>query len=225
MIRAVADNPFLIGVSGQIAAGKSTLVRNLAPLLGLQPVPEPDAANPYLERYYRDPGRWAFQNLLFFFEQSVLDQVQAQQSPVGVIQERLPQEHIEVFGRKFNADGFVADDELALVDRLWALIARVVQSPTLLIYLEVDPDTAFSRIKARTHIGDDGLTLPYLRDLGRRYDSFIRSWKLCPVIRLDSRVIDVQEPDDVEQVAAIVLQHLPPVKAASLARSATSRAR
>ena len=213
----------LIGVSGQIASGKSTLVENLAPLLGVRGLPEPDAANPYLERFYRDPERWALQNLLFFFERSVHEQVEALEGQLGVLQERLPQEHFDVFGREFHAQGFLADDDIAVADRLATLVADTLLPPDLVLYLDIDPQEAFSRIKTRGHVGDDSITLEYLCGLARRYEAFISSWHRCPVIRLNSTDFDVRAAEDVQAIADSVLTQLPTERSAFLERSATSR--
>jgi deoxyadenosine/deoxycytidine kinase len=213
----------LIGVSGQIASGKSTLVQNLAPLLGVRGLREPDAANPYLERFYREPERWALQNLLFFFERSMHEQVGGLEGQLGVLQERIPQEHVDVFGREFHAQGFLADHDMALADRLATLVAGTLVAPDLVLYLEIDPEEAFSRIKTRGHVGDDSITLDYLRALARRYEAFIGSWDRCPVIRLNSIDLDVRAPEDVQAIADSVVTKLPAERSALLGRSATSR--
>jgi deoxyadenosine/deoxycytidine kinase len=219
----VSAGPVLIGISGQIASGKSTLVENLAPLLGVTGLPEPDAANPYLERFYADPERWALQNLLFFFERSMHEQMGALKGQLGVLQERLPQEHVDVFGREFHAQGFLADHDMALAERLTTLVACTLVPPDLVLYLEIDPEEAFSRIKRRGHVGDDSITVGYLRGLARRYEAFIGSWHRCPVIRLDSMDLDVRAPEDVQAIAGSVLTQLPAERSALLGRPATSR--
>jgi len=198
-------------------------VENLAPLLGVRGLPEPDAANPYLERFYRDPERWALQNLLFFFERSVHEQVEALEGQLGVLQERLPQEHFDVFGREFHAQGFLADDDIAVADRLATLVADTLLPPDLVLYLDIDPQEAFSRIKTRGHVGDDSITLEYLCGLARRYEAFISSWHRCPVIRLNSTDFDVRAAEDVQAIADSVLTQLPTERSAFLERSATSR--
>lgn len=59
-------NGGVIIVEGNIGAGKSTFAQQLAKALGGEYLPEPaDGTNPYLEDYYRDPARWAFEMQMF----------------------------------------------------------------------------------------------------------------------------------------------------------------
>jgi deoxyadenosine/deoxycytidine kinase len=213
----VSGRPPLIGVSGQIAAGKSTLVRRLATELGLQPLVEREQENPYLERYYRDPSRWAFPNVLFFFEQSLTDQVQAQGHLAGVVQERLPEEHIAVFAREFHARGFLSDDDIALFERVREVTSPLRRPPDLLIYLEVDPQTALWRLKERGWAAEAGVTLDYLEALGTRYKHFIDAWSTCPVLRVNSVELDIRANRDAREVVDRVVQQLRATEAQPLA--------
>lgn len=214
----MSAEPILIGVSGQIASGKSTLVGGLAFKLGLTPVLERDTANPYLERFYRDPERWALHNFLFFFEQSLTDQLAAAERGAGIVHERLPQEHLEVFGREFYAHGFLSDDDIALLERLWMLTGRLLRPPDLLIHLEVTPDRALARLRERRHAGDDQITRRYLDELGRRYDRFADSWRASPVLRIDTQGLDVRSAPAVDRIARDVLDLLPAAESLSGAR-------
>ncbi|MDA8426861.1 MAG: deoxynucleoside kinase, partial [Treponema sp.] len=53
-------------VAGNIGAGKSTLVGLLARRLGFDPYYEPVAENPFLQDFYQDMERWAFNSQVFF---------------------------------------------------------------------------------------------------------------------------------------------------------------
>ena len=214
----MSDKPVLIGVSGQIGAGKSTLVRELGSELGVRPLLERDRSNPYLERFYHDPERWAFHSFLFFFEQSLSDQLDARAHGPGVLQERLPQEHLEVFGRAFRANGFLSGDDMALLERVWALTSRLLRPPDLLIHLEVDPQEALVRVQDRASVGDDHLTRQYLKKLGRRYDRFVDEWRSSPVIRIDTQAVDVRSSDEIERIARDVVAILPSAKVRSVGR-------
>jgi deoxyadenosine/deoxycytidine kinase len=199
----------LVGVSGPIAAGKSTLARGLAAQLGFAPVLEAPDRNPYLALYYREPAVWALRNYLFFFEQSLTDQVYARKTSTGVVQERLPQEHLEVFGREFHARGFLGDDDLALVERLSSTALSLVAPPSLLLHLDVPPDAAFERLRARSREAEASVSADYLEALGARYETFLANWTMSPLIRLDTAEVDLRRPEEVAAVADLVLRHLP----------------
>jgi deoxyadenosine/deoxycytidine kinase len=208
MIRFMSADTPLVGISGQICSGKSTLVKGLAAELDFQALPERPDVNPYLERYYKDPAAWAFQNFLFFLEQSVADQVGALGQPRGAVQERLPEEHLDVFGREFHAQGFLSDEDLALIVRLKEAMTSRLSPPDLLVHLDVDPGTALVRLSGRARDAEVGVSLDYLQALGVRYERFVEQWTLSPVLRIDTQQLDVRQNTDVRRIADLVMEQL-----------------
>lgn len=72
-------NGGVIIVEGNICAGKSTFAQYLAKSLDGEYLPEPaDGTNPYLEDYYRDPARWAFEMQMFLLTRRYRAQKYAQ---------------------------------------------------------------------------------------------------------------------------------------------------
>lgn len=72
-------NSGVIIVEGNIGAGKSTFALHLAKALEGEYLPEPaDGTNPYLEDYYRDPARWAFEMQMFLLTRRYRAQKYAQ---------------------------------------------------------------------------------------------------------------------------------------------------
>ena len=55
-----------IAVEGPIGVGKTALARRLASEFGSQLLLEQGEENPFLRRFYEDPGKYAFQTQLFF---------------------------------------------------------------------------------------------------------------------------------------------------------------
>lgn len=176
---------------------------------------ERGTANPYLESFYRDPARWAFRSFMFFFEQSLTDQLSASERGASVLQERLPQEHLEVFGREFHARGFLTEEDMALLERLWMLTKRLLRAPDLLIHLEVEPERALARLRERRHPGDDRITRQYLEELSLHYDRFIDGWQACPVMRVNTQDLDVRTTTDLEHLARDIRKLLPATKSLS----------
>lgn len=199
----------MVGISGQIAAGKSTLTRGLAAHLGFRPVLENADNNPYLARYYREPTTFAFHNFMFFFEQSLTGQVRGRAGARGIVQERSLHEHLDVFAREFHARGFLSDDDIALFERLVGTALELVDPPALLVHLDVSPETAFQRLRKRGRVTEADLTLNYLEALRVRYDSFVAGWNASPLIRIETSEIDVRSAQGIAKVADMVLRWLP----------------
>ncbi len=207
----------LIGVSGLVGAGKSTLVPALAAELGFAAVPERASPNPYLPRLYADPNTWAFRNLLFFFERSLIDPASGTRSTRGIVQERLPDEHLEVFAAEYRARGYLSAEDLALLQRLRALMAPRCPPPNLLIHIDVDAETAFARVRQRGRDYERSISLDYLEALAARYENFIGAWGRSPVLRLNSLDADLRDIETVRDVAHTVarLVGLPDCRTAS----------
>ncbi len=59
----------LIIVEGNISAGKSSLCRSLAGLLGFELFLEPTVTNPFLAKFYKDPKKWALRMQIWLLKQ------------------------------------------------------------------------------------------------------------------------------------------------------------
>jgi deoxyadenosine/deoxycytidine kinase len=60
------DRPRYIVVEGPIGVGKTSLVEMLVKDFGARPMYEAVEQNPFLERFYEEPAKFAFQTQLFF---------------------------------------------------------------------------------------------------------------------------------------------------------------
>ena len=58
--------PRYIAIEGPIGVGKSSLAKILAQKYASRLVKEEVAGNPFLERFYENPRKFAFQTQLFF---------------------------------------------------------------------------------------------------------------------------------------------------------------
>lgn len=196
-----------IAISGIIGAGKSTLVHGLADDLGLLPLEERFEENPYLRRFYENPPAWAFRNYVFFLQRTAADYLQARASDAGGVQERTLEEHLEIFGREFHARGYLDDEDLEMITDLTRTTARALQPPDGLVYIEIDPAEALSRIVARNSSAEEGIEIDYLKDLGNRYEGYLSNWER-PLIRLDGNRLDFRNAEDRRTVVELVQKQL-----------------
>lgn len=197
-----------IAVVGPIGAGKSTLVGALAEQLEAVPLLERFEESPYLSRFYEAPERWAFQHTLFFAEQSVRDQREAQEHAWFAVQERILREHLWVFGAEFHARAYLTDEDWELLVRLESDLGSTLKPTDLLVYIDVSSEEALRRLQVRQRSGESGVTLAYMNALAARYDAFIREWTQSSILRVDATQYDFRNQKDIallaEQVRATV---------------------
>ena len=147
-------NGGVIIVEGNIGAGKSTFAQHLADALGGEYLAEPaDGTNPYLEDYYRDSARWAFDMQMFLLTRRYRAQKYAQSKV------------------RYNGSGFVVMDRSYYGDVCFANVQRqlgffsqrdydtylchhtdmktLLEPPAMAIFLDVSVDVCKERINKR----------------------------------------------------------------------------
>jgi deoxyadenosine/deoxycytidine kinase len=144
----------IVGISGVIGAGKSTLCEKLLqvlPLISGEPwrlLKEPVEENPYLDRFYKDPKRWAFTMQMFL----LLKRFEASsgiQAGVNYIQDRTLQED-RIFASLAHIQGLMSDSEFETYEGYYNVLSCKLQKPDLNIYLQVSLETSISRIQKRS---------------------------------------------------------------------------
>jgi deoxyguanosine kinase len=181
-------------VEGPIGAGKTTLARLLGERFGGDLLLENPGDNPFLANFYQDPRRWALSTQLFFLFQRV-NQLS------GLKQ-------LDLFERPTVADFLfakdplfaqinLADDELALYQRIYAHLAPQVPPPDLVIYLQAPVDTLMSRIRSRGNAYERAIEEDYIRRLAEAYGRFFHDYAASPLLIVNSQNLNfVDRPDD-----------------------------
>ena len=200
ILAAVPTGPHIV-VVGPIGGGKSTLVQALARELDALPLLERFDESPYLSKFYQDPARWAFHHTVFFAEQSLSDQYEAQARREFAVQERILYEHIWVFGAEFHSRAYLTDGDWSLLQRLAQDLCKMLKPIDLLIYIDVPPDEALHRLKVRQRQDELAVTLDYMSGLASRYENFVAGWSQSKVLRLAADKYDFRKREDVVLVA------------------------
>ena len=179
-------------VEGPIGAGKTSLARRLASRLGADLVLEEPGENPFLARFYDDMPRYALPTQLFFLFQRAR------------VLEPLAQP--DMFGRAVVAD-FLLDkdplfarltlstDELALYEKIYAVLRLHTPAPDLVIYLQAQPAVLVERVRRRAarykhDIGED-----YLARLAEAYARFFYHYDAAPLLIVNSENLNFVERD------------------------------
>jgi deoxyadenosine/deoxycytidine kinase len=199
-----ASAPFIV-VTGNIAAGKSTLVQRLAAELGLAAHPERIQENPF----FGSPQHRALESEMWFLADSVAIHRTIQREGRGGVQERSAYDHIPVFARARARCGWLGADELQLLEQLAQLLYEGLRPPDLLVYAEADLAAIAARITARGRPGEQLIDSGYLSLLAELYDELIDGWRLSRVYRLDTTRVDVRHDEGFRLASHEILELLP----------------
>lgn len=165
----------VIWVEGLIGAGKSTLTDRLSKAMDLRPVYEPVDDNPFLDRSYRDPRRWVFPMQVFLLNRRwAMHRLAAAESAVGrgaVVDRGLPGDR--VFMSMHVEEGNVDGDMWRTYEELYETMILGTPTPSVLLYLDVDPHTAHARMVKRARGAESGVSLRYLVQLHDHYQRML----------------------------------------------------
>lgn len=168
----------LIWVEGLIGCGKSTFSREVGKRLGLRVIEEPVETNPYLEKFYADPKKYAFGMQMFLLHQRYAMQQLASYEATGVggaagaiLDRSLSGDR--VFAKMHMDAGNVDPLDWETYEMAYNFMARNLLPPTLLVFLDVQPETAYDRMKKRNRLAESTVPVEYLRSLRTGYQELL----------------------------------------------------
>ena len=176
-----------IVVEGPIGVGKTSLAKILAGEFHARTLFERVEENPFLPKFYEDPGTYAFQNQIFF----LLSRYQQQRE---LIQQ-------ELFRQNTVADYLFAKDkifasitlsagELNLYHQIYQLLDPRLPKPDLVVYLQARPEVLYKRIEKRDKRYERGVTLEYLTEVAQAYNQFFFRYDESPLLVVNTSEID-----------------------------------
>jgi deoxyadenosine/deoxycytidine kinase len=191
-------NPRYIAIEGAIGVGKTSLAKILANQFGWRLVQEEVGHNPFLERFYENPRKFAFQTQLFFLLSRYRQQRELAQGNLfdkGVVSDYV------LAKDKIFALINLEDDEIALYDSIYRLLLPTVPRPDLVIYLQARPEVLLSRVRKRGVEYERNISLDYLRALSDAYNEYFFHYNETPLLVVNTSEIDfVESPRDLEHL-------------------------
>ena len=164
-----------IAVSGTIGAGKSTLCAQLALGLGAnyEVFAEPVTENPYLEDFYADPVRWAFDAQVFMISHRFRRQMEAVHAAQhkGFLLDRCFHED-RVFAEVNHRIGNISDRDWITYLHLYESFCRIVPPPEIVVYLRTTPEIARARIMERGRDSEQSIPMDYMVSLHQAYEEW-----------------------------------------------------
>lgn len=183
----MARFPF-IAIEGVIGVGKTTLARMLAPELGGETLLEVFEENPFLNDFYADRARYAFQTQIFFLLSRYRQQHQA--VPAALARGALFSDYTFAKDSLF-AHLNLSGDELTVYEKLHTALAEKIPAPNLLIYLRADLDTLMARIAMRDRPYERGMDRGYIDSLRLAYEGFFTAYTASPVLVVDTNNLNI----------------------------------
>jgi len=181
-------------VEGPIGVGKTSLARRLAEHFQTGLLLEKPEANPFLARFYENPGRFALPTQLFFLFQRVSEARNLAQldmfSEVTVSDFMLEKDTL--FAR-LN----LSDEEYDLYQQVWRHLQPPLMPPDLVLLLQARPEVLAQRVRRRGNDFERGLGEEYLLRLGEAYGRFFHQYEAAPVLMVNSETLNpVENPAD-----------------------------
>lgn len=163
-----------IWVEGIIGAGKTTFATEIGRRLDLRVIEEPVEENPYLGLFYKDQKKYAFGFQIFMLHRRCIQQRLAADEATGVGGFKGAILDRSLFGDRVFAKIHVEEGNIEQIDyntyeMAYSFISRTLLPPSLLVFLDIQPETALTRVNKRKRPEEDGLPLEYLQKLRSGY--------------------------------------------------------
>ena len=181
-----------IAIEGVIGAGKTSLANKISDKLEAELILEQFEVNPFLEKFYGDRKRFAFQTQMFFLINRYKQQEQLSQE--NLFTEFIVSDYVFDKDRIFaylNLNG----EELKLYESIFPLLSRSLRKPDLVVFLQSSVDRLMFNIKKRSRKIERNLTRSYIEELSDAYTHFFFRYTDTPLLIVNSTGIDFVNND------------------------------
>lgn len=166
-----------IAVAGNIGSGKTTLTTLLAKHYKWTAQYEDADNNPYLNDFYEDMQRWAFNLQVYFLNTRFQQVIEIRKSKKNIIQDRTVYEDAYIFASNLHSMGLITSRDFESYLSLFSLLQSFVQPPDLLIYLRASIPTLVDQIQKRGREYEKAIRLDYLQRLNERYEAWVTKYE------------------------------------------------
>ena len=191
-----------IAVCGNIGSGKTTLTEKLSKHYGWIPLYESVDKNPYLEDFYEDMTRWAFNLQVYFLNSRFRQVTEIHSSNATTIQDRTIYEDAYIFAANLYKSGHISERDYSSYLDIFHSMIEFIDPPDLLIYLKADIPKLVGQIQKRGRPYEDAMRIDYLKNLNRHYEQWIEDYKESRLLIIDMNNLDFVER--IEDFAFIV---------------------
>ncbi len=182
-----------IAVAGNMGSGKSSLVRFLCQQFDLTPFFEPNDRNPYLDDFYKEMPRWAFQSQIFFLIHRFRIHKEMEGRPETVVQDRTIYEDAEIFAEYLHRRKAIDARDYRTYRELYDTLTQELKAPDLMIYLRCTTASLMKRIKRRGRKSEEAVPRDYVDRLNHLYEEWFARYDRSPTLVLPSDRLDYIE--------------------------------
>lgn len=182
-----------VAIEGCIGSGKTTVARLLAAEHNVSCILENHKANPFIDKFYSNPSKYALETELAFvlihYHQVFHELKQVKNG------EYISDFHIskDLLFAEMNLN----KDDLALFKNLYSALIRRLPEPDIIICLKCSDDLILDRIKKRDQGSEHQIGPKYFLKLSKLYDKYFAEVKI-PKIEVDMSKIDfINYPENI----------------------------
>ena len=153
--------------------------------MGYKVLKEPVETNEYLDKFYKDMGKYSFPMQIYLLNHRFKQHQQMVWSSENTIQDRTIYEDV-IFAKMLKEDGLMEDLDFKTYCQLFNNMTNFLHRPDVIVYLDVEPEEALMRVKTRSRDCESDLPLEYLRKLKKGYEEWLDDLRgRIPIIHLD----------------------------------------
>ncbi len=179
-----------VAIAGNIGAGKTTLTKLLANHYKWKPHFESVDDNPYLDDFYTEMERWAFNLQVYFLNTRFRQIMELKKTGENIIQDRTIYEDANIFAPNLYAMGLMTNRDFNNYTSLFELMENLVSPPDLLIYLRANISTLVAQIHKRGRDYESSISIDYLSRLNERYEAWASTYKKGKLLIIDVDNLD-----------------------------------
>lgn len=187
-----------LAVEGCIGAGKTSFCNILSAKLNARLVMEDVSENPFIENFYKDRSRFAFQAQIYFLLSRYRQQLEIGQK--DLFHDLVISDYMFSRDRIF-ASMNLTDKELSLYESVASVLEKTIPKPDFIIYLQSTTERLLKNIRERNRKYEDGFDGEYLSNLNEAYNHFFFNYSDAPVLIVDATDIDfIKNAEDLDEI-------------------------